>query len=326
MKNRNLGKTDINIGEIGLGCWQFGGDFGPMKEQTARDILEASEKNGVTFFDTADVYGDGRSERFIGEFLRKTDRKITVATKYGRESDVYPDNYTEAALKEKTEASLKRLKTGAIDLLQLHCIPMKYLESGEIFEWLRNLKREGKIRHFGASVETVDEGMECLKADGLASLQIIFNIFRQKPLEKLIPEAGRKGVGIIVRLPLASGLLAGKFTNNSTFAETDHRHFNRNGEHFNVGETFAGIPFEKGVELADRIRQWVPENMTVAQMSLRWILDFNEISVIIPGASRPSQAEENAQVSALPPLTADLHRQLASFYEKEVREHIRGPY
>ncbi len=326
MNTRTFGDTGLTISEMGLGCWQFGGDFGPMEKQTAISILKTSEEEGVTFFDTADVYGNGRSESIIGEYLSGRNHGITVATKFGREQGVYPDGYNEKTLREKTEDSLKRLKVEALDLLQLHCIPMKYLKSGEIFEWLGKLKSEGKIRHFGASVETVEEGLVCLEAEGTTSLQIIFNIFRQKPLKKLMPKAKKQGVGIIVRLPLASGLLAGKFTRDSTFPKTDHRNFNRDGQMFNVGETFAGLPFEKGVELADQLKPLVPDGMTMAQMSLRWILDHDEVSVIIPGASRIAQAIDNAQSSDLPRLSDDLHKKLASFYEEEVHEHIRGPY
>ena len=326
MNTRTLGDTGLTISEIGLGCWQFGGDFGPMEKQTAVDILNTSEDAGVTFFDTADVYGNGRSETIIGEYLSGRNHGITVATKFGREQGVYPDGYTEKALRQKTEESLKRLKTEAIDLLQLHCIPMKYMKSGEIFEWLRKLKQEGKIRHFGASVETAEEGLVCLEAEGIASLQIIFNIFRQKPLKELMPKAKKQGVGIIVRLPLASGLLAGKFTKDSAFPKTDHRNFNRDGQMFNVGETFAGIPFQTGVELADQLKPLVPDGMTMAQLSLRWILDHDEVSVIIPGASRTSQAVDNARASDLPRLSDGLHQKLAAFYEKSVHEHIRGPY
>ncbi len=326
MNTRTIGNTDLLISEMGLGCWQLGGDFGPMEKQTAVDILETSEKHGVTFFDTADVYGNGRSESIIGEYLDNRDHGITVATKFGREQDVYPDGYTEKALRKKTEESLKRLKADTIDLLQLHCIPMKYLRSGEIFHWLRKLKVEGKIRHFGASVETVEEGLVCLEAGGITSLQIIFNIFRQKPMKELMPKAKKQGVAIIVRLPLASGLLAGKFTRESTFDKSDHRNFNRDGQMFNVGETFAGLPFEKGVELADQLKPLVPEGMTMAQMSLRWILDHDEVSVIISGASQTSQAVDNAQTSDLPRLSDDLHEKLVSFYQEEVHEYIRGPY
>jgi len=326
MQRRTLGKTGFAVGEVGLGCWQFGGDFGPMTEETAMQIMVAAVEKGTTFFDTADVYGNGRSETLIGRFLRDTGRDIRVATKFGREADVYPDGYTEQTLRQKTEESLHRLGVECLDLTQLHCVPMKVLRDGSIFDWLRKLKAEGKIKHFGASVESVDEAMVCLEHDDLASLQIIFNIFRQKPIAELLPKAKEKGVAIIVRLPLASGLLAGKFTKESKFAETDHRNYNRDGECFNVGETFAGLPFANGVELADAIKPLVPEGMTMAQMAMRWILDHEAVSVVIPGASSPRQAIDNAQASDLPRLSPELHRKLSDLYTAEVRDRIRGPY
>jgi aryl-alcohol dehydrogenase-like predicted oxidoreductase len=326
LKKRNLGQSGISIGEVGLGCWQFGGDFGPMDERTAFDILAASVENGINFFDTADVYGAGRSETLIGRFLRKSGKAVVVATKFGRGGDVYPDGYSEAALRQGVEASLKRLGVETLDLIQLHCIPMKVMQEGAVFAWLRKLQAAGKIRNFGASVETVAEAQLCLGAEGIASLQVIFNIFRQKPIDELFPRAIEKGVGLIVRLPVASGLLAGKFTRQTRFEETDHRNYNRDGQHFNVGETFAGLPFERGVELADGIKPLVPAGMTMAQMALRWILDYPAVSVVIPGASSPAQAKANAQASDLAPLSADLHRRLSDYYREEVHDHIRGPY
>ncbi len=326
MQQRTLGRTGFAIGEVGLGCWQFGGDFGPMTEETAMQIMVAAVERGTTFFDTADVYGNGRSETLIGRFLRDTGRDIRVATKFGREADVYPEGYTEQALRQKTEDSLQRLGVDCLDLTQLHCVPMKVLRDGAIFDWLRKLKAEGKIKHFGASVESVEEAMVCLEHDDLASLQIIFNIFRQKPIAELLPKAKAKNVAIVVRLALASGLLAGKFTRDSKFAETDHRNFNRDGQFFNVGETFAGLPFPKGVELADAIKPLVPEGMTMAQMAMRWILDHEAVSVVIPGASSPKQAIDNAQASDLPPLPPELHEKLSALYTSEVHDHIRGPY
>jgi aryl-alcohol dehydrogenase-like predicted oxidoreductase len=325
MQQRKIGKSDLQVGEIGLGCWQFSSDFGKMEESVAGEIMSAAVESGTNFFDTADVYGGGWSESLIGGFLRRTKKPIVVATKFGR-AGVYPDGYTEAALRAGTEGSLKRLGVESLDLLQLHCIPMKVMQAGEIFEWLRRLKASGKIRHFGASVETVEEGRVCLQQGGITSLQIIFNIFRQKPIAELFPAAQARGVGLIVRLPLASGLLSGKFTRATHFVESDHRNYNRDGQAFNVGETFAGLPFEKGVELADGLKPLVPAGMTMAQMTLRWILDFAAVSVIIPGASSPAQARANSQVSDLPPLSQELHRKLADYYQTEVKDHIRGPY
>jgi len=326
MRERPFGKADVSVGEVGLGCWQFGGDFGPMEESTAFKIMETATECRMNFFDTADVYGAGRSETFIGSCAHKFSQRPFVATKFGRGADVYPDKYSEDALRQATNASLRRLGVQTLDLMQLHCVPIAVLEDGKIFDWLRKLKKEGKIKSFGASVETVEEGMLCLEQPDITSLQVIFNIFRQKPREQLLPEAKRKGVAIIVRLPLASGLLAGKFKKETKFAATDHRNYNRDGRFFNVGETFAGLPFEKGVELVDKIKPQIPEGMTMAQMALRWILDHDTVSIIIPGASSPQQARDNAGVSRLDPLSSDLHQRLTDFYSREIHPHIRGPY
>jgi aryl-alcohol dehydrogenase-like predicted oxidoreductase len=326
MKTRQLGKDGYRIGEVGLGCWQFGGDFGDMQEETAIAIMETAVENGVNFLDTANVYGAGRSENLIGRFLKQCSSPVTVATKFGRGDDVYPDNYSEDIMRRSVEGSLERLGVERLDLLQLHCIPPEVLRKGAVFDWLRKLKQEGLIRQFGASVETVAEGLLCLEQDGLLSLQVIFNIFRQKLAAELLPQAKSRGVGIIVRLPLASGLLSGKFTKNTTFVKTDHRNYNRDGRFFNVGETFAGLPFETGVELADRIKEVLPDGMTMVQLALRWILDHDAVSVIIPGASSPEQARGNAAVSAIPPLPAALHQVLSDMYLKSIHARIRGPY
>jgi aryl-alcohol dehydrogenase-like predicted oxidoreductase len=326
MQTRTLGKDGDTIGEVGLGCWQFGGDFGPMADQTALGILAAAVASGTDFFDTADVYGAGRSEELIGRFLKTSGATVKVATKVGRSGTLYPDKYTRLTVRESLCGSLRRLGLEAIDLIQLHCVPTGVLRDGEIFEWLRDFKQAGLIREFGASVESVEEGLICLEQDGLRSLQVIFNPFRQKLVGELFPLASDKGVGIIVRLPLASGLLAGKFTQATTFPETDHRHYNRDGQHFNVGETFAGLPFGIGVDLADRLKTSLPDGMTLAEMSLRWILDHEAVSVIIPGASSAAQARSNAAVSALPPLSEELHGELGGFYAEHVEPHIRGPY
>jgi aryl-alcohol dehydrogenase-like predicted oxidoreductase len=327
MKTRRLGKTAVEIGEIGMGCWQLGADWGaPLDKDAAFAILSAASESGITFFDTADVYGAGRSEEHIGQFIKECGKSITVATKFGRGADVYPDQYSEDRLRRSVDASLKRLGVDALDLLQLHCIPDEVLRNGKVFDWLRRLKQEGLIKRFGASVETVAEGLFCLEQDELASLQVIFNIFRQKLVNALLPQAKTRGVGLIVRLPLASGLLTGKFTEDTQFAETDHRHFNRNGECFNVGETFAGLPFEKGVQLADKLQAFLPDGMSMAQMALRWILDHDAVSTIIPGASSPEQAKANAMISGMQPLPDDLHQALSEFYTNNVHQHIRGPY
>jgi aryl-alcohol dehydrogenase-like predicted oxidoreductase len=326
MKTRKLGKNGFNVGEVGLGCWQFGGDWGAMDEGTADEILSASLACGVDFFDTANVYGGGRSEEWIGKFLSGRGESAVVATKYGRGPAAYPDKYTEEGLRQAIDESRRRLRVGAIELLQLHCIPISVLLAGEVFDWLRRAQADGIIRHFGASVETVEEGMLCLGQQGLLSLQVIFNLFRQKPTAELFPRAREAGVGIIVRLPLASGLLSGRFDAATKFSATDHRNYNRDGQAFNVGETFAGLTLAKGAELVGRLKPLVPANMTMAQMAMRWILDHEAVSVVIPGASSVAQAKENAAVSALPRLSGSLHEELARFYRDEVHEHIRGPY
>jgi aryl-alcohol dehydrogenase-like predicted oxidoreductase len=327
MNTRLFGLTNQQVSEIGLGGWQLGGtDWGALDDQRAFDILNAAADAGVTFLDTADVYGTGRSETLIGKFLKQRAGKFFVATKLGRMPDLYPDRYTENGVRAATEASLNRLGVEALDLTQLHCVPPEILKRGEIFEWLRRLQRMGKINHFGASVESMDEAQICLAQKGLCSLQIIFNIFRQKPIHTIFEVARQKRVGIIVRLPLASGLLGGKITKNQKFAATDHRTYNRDGQAFNVGETFAGLPFEKGVELAAALKPLVPAGMTMADMAQRWILDHEAVSTVITGASRPEQAATNARVSSLPPLAPELHKKLSEFYERQVAQHIRGPY
>lgn len=327
MKKRQLGNNGFNISEVGLGCWQLGAEWGnTIAKEKAFEILNTAINKGITFFDTADVYGGGRSEELIGEFLKDNINTVKVATKFGRTDLVYPDKYTEAALREHIDQSRKRLQTDCLDLLQLHCIPLEELQKGEIFNWLRTVKEEGKIAHFGASVETVEEGLLCLKQEGLQSLQVIFNIFRQKLATELLPKALEKNVGIIVRLPLASGLLTGKFKKTTKFLETDHRNFNKNGEAFNVGETFAGLPFEKGVELSDAIKAFCPKELSMVSLSLRWILDHKAVTTIIPGASSVEQVIGNAKTSNLPSLSEELTQTLKEFYTNKVHQHIRGPY
>lgn len=327
MKTRTFGSTGRAVGEVGLGTWQIGGSWGDVPEAVALQTLRTAVDAGTTLFDTADVYGDGRSESLIGRFLKETKAPVFVATKLGRFSPPgWPGNFTRDAIRAHTEASLRRLGVEALDLTQLHCLPFDVLKQGEVFEHLRELKREGKIRQFGVSVESMDEALFCLRQPGVASLQIIFNVLRQKPAEVLFAEAKQRNVALLVRLPLASGLLGGKMTKATRFAPDDHRTFNRDGQMFNVGETFGGLPFEKGVELVDQIKAFVPAGMTLPEMALRWCLDFDAVTAIIPGAKNPEQARANARASALPPLAAALHEQLRAFYAREVAPHIRGPY
>jgi len=326
VQTRRLGKTGIEVSEIGLGCWQLGGDFGPMEQDRANDILAAAIENGVTLWDTADVYGGGLSEQRIGRYLSDNDRtgNIHVVTKLGRGGGMFPDGYTRRAVRESLEGSAQRLGVETIELAQLHCVPRPVLEDGEIFTWLDDLVQDGLIRNYGASVETVDEGLICLRNDRLATLQIIFNLFRQDAAETLLPEAAKKDVGIIVRLPLASGLLSGKFAAGHRFAESDHRNFNRDGEMFNVGETFSGLPFEKGVELVEGLEQFRPDGWPLSQLALRWILDHPQVTTVIGGASHPGQIADNAAAAGRPPLGEDNLQALARYYSTHVREHVRG--
>ncbi|MEM7015289.1 MAG: aldo/keto reductase, partial [Verrucomicrobiota bacterium] len=249
---------------------------------------------------------------------------LFVATKVGRNN--YPGPYSPKTLREHIEAGRARLGVEAVDLVQLHCIPTEVMADGEIFEWLRDLKQSGIIKNFGASVESMEEALLVLDQPGLTSLQIIFNVFRQKPISALFDAAKEKGVGIVVRLPLASGLLSGKFTNASTFDETDHRNYNRDGACFNVGETFAGLPFSQGVELADRVKSIVPAELNMAEFAQRWILDHDAVSTVITGATRPEQVLSNIAASSMKPLSEELHQQLETLYQNEVHAHIRGPY
>lgn len=327
MNYREFGPMGFRASEVGLGTWQLGGsEWGDVDDDSAIDTLRAAAETGVNFFDTADVYGLGRSESLIGRFLREVPGDYLIATKLGRFPEPgWPANFSADTVRTHTEASLRRLGVESIGLTQLHCIPSQVLREGEIFEALRSLRDEGKIQSFGVSVETAEEAEYCLEVEGVASLQIIFNIFRQKPI-RFFEKARAKGVSLIVRLPLASGLLAGTLKRDTEFAANDHRRFNRNGERFNVGETFAGLPFERGVELADALKPLVPEGMTMAEMALRWTLDFDAVTTIIPGARRREQVIENVRASDLAPLPASLHESLRTFYASEVEPHVRGPY
>jgi len=327
MKFRNFVGNGESVSEVGLGAWQLGADWGKVDDAAADRILTQATDSGVTFFDTADVYGRGLSETRIGRFTKSHKKKIFIATKLGRFPD--PGGNENISLKQfrlHTENSLRRLGVDALDLTQVHCLSTEVLKQGDLFEWLRILKQEGKIKRFGLSVESMEEARICLEQEGVASLQIIFNIFRQKPVAELFDQAKARQVALIVRLPLASGLLSGKFKSGSTFPDNDHRNFNRNGDQFNVGETFAGIPFEKGVKLSDQLKLLVPEGMTLAQMALRWILDFDAVTVIIPGATTPEQVDSNCSASDLSPLSSELHQKLKAFYETRSAPLIRGKY
>jgi aryl-alcohol dehydrogenase-like predicted oxidoreductase len=326
MRLRNLTKLKRDVSEIGLGCWQLGGDFGALDEASAEAILDRAVEQGITFFDTADVYGGGRSEKLVGRVLNRHGRdRFTIATKIGRTGDLFPDNYSREGLQAHVDECLTRLDIETIDLIQLHCIPVEVLKDRDVFVWLQELVDAGKLRAYGASVETVEEGLIAMGDPGLASLQVIFNVFRQKPAEILFARAKEADVGIVVRLPLNSGLLAGKFTRETTFEEQDHRNYNRDGAAFSVGETFGGLPFETGLDLVEELRKLCPAGYSMADFAQRFILDFPEVTTVITGASKPGQVDRNAAVSKMQPLPEELRAKLQVFYRERVNPHIRGP-
>lgn len=320
---------DIQIAEVGLGTWQLGSaDWGNVDEDAALQILEVYTNAGGNFIDTADVYGMGVSETVIGKFLKNVDKDIYVATKLGRRGDGsngWPQNFTYDAMKRQAEDSLKHLNLSQLFLEQLHCIPTEEMRSGQVFDHLRKLQQEGLIQNFGASVETSEEALLCLEQEGLASLQIIFNLFRQHVADEVFAKAKEKGVALIVRVPLASGLLSGKFTENTTFESNDHRNFNANGESFNAGETFSGIDFKEGVKLSNQIKTLLPDER-MPQWAIRWILDYPEVTTVIPGASRISQVNSNVEASELPPLSANVHQELRKLYDEQIYDKIRGHF
>jgi aryl-alcohol dehydrogenase-like predicted oxidoreductase len=328
MNTRTFGRDPVRVSEVGLGCWQIGGDqWGKVSDADAMSTLKAAYDSGVRFFDTADIYGLGRSESFVAQFLREnTIQDAFVATKLGRwPTPGLPDNCKPENIRQFTEESLKRLGVDCLDLTQLHCVPLSVLEQGEIFQTLRQLQQEGKIKRWGASVESTAEAKACLAQEGLASLQIIFNVLRHTPIHAIFDEAMKKGVAIIVRLPLASGLLSGRYSHSTKFAKTDHRSYNRNGEKFNVGETFAGFGLENGLELVDKLRSHIPAGYSMAEASLRWILDFPAVTTIIPGARNAEQAFANAKPSGMKPLSEQTHEKLRRFYQEHVASLVRGP-
>ncbi len=327
MKYRSFKGT--NISEVGLGTWQLGNaDWGSVSDEDAFSILRAFTDAGGNFIDTADVYGMGASESLIGKFLKDAGKEIFIATKLGRRHDGengWPQNFTYGSMRHHAESSLKHLGLSQLFLEQLHCIPPGELQKGNVFDHLRKLQSEKLIKHWGVSVETSEEALTCLEQEGLASLQIIFNLFRQHVADEIFAKAKEKDVGIIVRLPLASGLLSGKFSENTTFAAGDHRNFNANGESFNVGETFSGIEFKKGVKLSQEIAKLLPDER-MAQWSIRWILDHPEVTTVIPGASKISQVKSNVEASELHSLTEDIHSKLRELYDDKIKPAIRGHY
>ena len=317
MKYRKFGSLNWNVSEVGLGCWQIGADWGNVTEDSAQEILKSSYENGVNFFDTADVYGMGRSEKFVGEFLKSVSERIYVATKAGRQINphIAKGYYDKDLMESYVNQSLSNLNVETIDLLQMHCPPTEVYSSDNTFEMLDYLVSKGKIQNYGFSVQTVDEALECIKRPNTKSIQVIFNIFRQKPAEKLFKIAKEKKVAIIVRVPLASGLLTGKFNKDSSFAPDDHRNYNINGDAFDVGETFSGVNFNKALEAVDELKNILPEGITLSQLSLKWILMHDAVSIVIPGAKNKDHVGLNTSSSELDNISS-LMNEINSVYTK----------
>jgi aryl-alcohol dehydrogenase-like predicted oxidoreductase len=321
MEHRVLGRTGRQVGVVGLGAWQLGADWGQVSEEDAVATLSAAVDEGVTFIDTADVYGDGRSEQIVGRFA-KGRPELTVATKMGRRVEQLPDNYVLANFRAWNERSRQNLGVDTIDLVQLHCPPTAVYSTDAVFDALDTLVAEKKIAAYGVSVETCEEALTAIARPGVASVQIILNAFRLKPLERVLPAAREAGVGIIARVPLASGLLSGRYDEQTTFAPDDHRTYNRHGEAFDVGETFSGVDFATGLEAVRRLAPLVPEGATMAQFALRWILDQPGVSVVIPGARNPGQAKANASAAALEPLPASTTQAVQDVYDELIRPQV----
>lgn len=324
MKTRRLGRTGYDISEIGFGAWQIGGSWGDVSEDDGKRTLHAALDAGVTFVDTADVYGDGRSERIIADVLKQRGgQRPIVATKAGRRlSPHVSEGYNAVNLEAFVDRSLSNLGVETLDLVQLHCPPTEVYYRPDVFEALDALKQKGKIRHYGVSVEKVEEALKAIEYPGVATVQIIYNIFRQRPHDLFMQEAAKKDIGIIVRVPLASGLLTGKISGATVFADDDHRKFNRNGEAFDVGETFAGVPFDVALKAVDELRPLVPQGSSMVQFALRWILQQQAVSVVIPGARNEAQAKTNASAGDLPELSAETRAAIAAIYENTIRQHV----
>ncbi|MCP2323829.1 aryl-alcohol dehydrogenase-like predicted oxidoreductase [Hamadaea flava] len=323
METAILGRTGRIVGKVGLGAWQLGADWGEVAEDDAAEVLGAAVDSGVTFIDTADVYGDGRSEQIVGRFVQ--DRPgLTVATKMGRRVPQEVSAYTLDNFRRWTDRSRENLQTNTLDLVQLHCPPTPVYASDAVYDALDTLVAEKRIAAYGVSVETCDEALTAIARPNVATVQIILNALRLKPLERVLPAAQAAGVGIIARVPLASGLLSGRYDEHTTFAANDHRNFNRHGGAFDVGETFSGVPFEVGLEAVGRLRSLVPAGATMAQFALRWIVDQPGVSVVIPGARSSEQAHGNAAAADLAPLSAEAQQGVAEVYDELIRPLVHN--
>ncbi len=329
MEQRSAERLGRSVGVVGLGCWQLGADWGEVDEADALAVLHAAADEGVTFLDTADVYGDGRSERLVGRFLRergpgRSDGEgLTVATKMGRRVEQVPSAYVRENFVAWLDRSRANLGVDTLDLVQLHCPPTPVYSTDAVFDALDEMVAGGRVAAYGVSVETVDEALTAIARPHVASVQIIVNAFRQKPLERVLPAAAAAGVAVVARVPLASGLLSGRYAADTAFAPDDHRAYNRHGEAFDVGETFAGVPYEVGLEAVERLRPLVPEGVPMARWALRWVLD-QQVTVVIPGARSAEQARGNAAAAALAPLSPSVHDAVRAVYDELLRPHVHG--
>lgn len=325
MEYRNLGRTGLRVSEVSFGGWAIGGTWGPVDDGESYAALGRAVDLGVNFIDTADVYGDGHSERLVGRLLKeRPGEEVFVATKAGRRLDPHTaEGYDLENLSRFAERSLRNLGVEALDLFQLHCPPPETYDRDETFGALDELQRAGKIKNYGVSVETVEEGRAALRHPGVKTVQIVFNAFRHKPAEEFFPLAGEQGVGVIARVPLASGLLSGKMTAERAFEEDDHRNFNRGGEAFDVGETFSGVDFESGLRAAEELKELVPRGHSLAQLALRWVLMHPAVSCAIPGAKRPTQAEDNIAAADLPALSDETMERVRRVYGEHIRPEVQ---
>lgn len=324
MRTREFGRTGRKVSEIGFGAWAIGAAWGEVNDEEALAALHAALDTGVTFIDTADVYGDGHSERLIAKVMRERGgERPYIATKAGRRLPAQSvEGYSSENLNGWIERSLKNLETDCLDLVQLHCPPTDLYYHPEVFERLDRLVEQGKIRNYGVSVERIEEALKAIEYPGVVSVQIIFNALRQRPIEHFFKQAEEKKVAIIARVPLASGLLSGKFKKDSKFEANDHRLFNRNGEAFDVGETFSGVPYEVGLEAVEKVRPLVSGDTTMAKFALRWILMFDAVTVAIPGARNPQQASSNAEAASLPAISAGAMREIKSIYDTYIKQYV----
>jgi len=323
MKYRELGRTGWKVSEISFGAWAIGSMWGKVDDSESMAALHKALDLGINFFDTADIYGNGRSERLLGRLRKERKDPFYIATKAGQRLNPHvPEGYNRENLARFVEDSLRNLQTDCLDIVQLHCPPTQVYYRPEVFQVLDDLVKAGKIRYYGVSVQKVEEGLKALEYPGIQSVQIIFNMFRQRPAELFFPEAKRRRVGILARVPLASGLLTGRMTRETTFPKDDHRNSNREGELFDKGETFSGVDYELGLEIVDELRKLAPAGSTMAEFALRWILMFDAVTCAIPGGKRPSQVEDNARASDLAPLSDAVMQKVRQIYDSRLREQV----